>query len=97
MVSVYHLKYFFQIAPFSPAIQSPPIPLDVAGQPQPLDEFARLVFAPLPANRVGRKYESKLRAFKMRQIKIVRTFCSLAAIGGSIVIVSWVGLALLGF
>jgi hypothetical protein len=41
-------------------------------------------------NRVGRKYESKLRAFKMRQIKIVRTFCSLAAIGGSIV-------ALLGF
>jgi len=32
----------------------------------------------------------------MRQIKIVRTFFSLAAIAGSIVIVSWVGLALLG-
>jgi hypothetical protein len=33
----------------------------------------------------------------MQQIKIVRTVFSLAAIAGSIVVVSWVGLALLGY
>jgi hypothetical protein len=34
---------------------------------------------------------------KMQQIKIVRTVFSLAAIAGSIAVVSWVGLALLGY
>ena len=45
----------------------------------------------------GRKYEATTLRTKMQQIKIVRTVFSLAAIAGSIVVVSWVGLALLGY
>ena len=68
-------------------MRSPPIPLNVAGlATAPRLISPRFCLRPLRANTVGRKYESKLRAFKMRQIKIVRTFFSLAAIAGSIVI-----------
>ena len=63
----------------------------------PLDYMLQFCLRLYVQKTGGRKYEAMTLRIKMRQIKIVRTVFSLAAIAGSIVVVSWVGLALLGY
>ena len=60
----------------------------------PLDSLFRLLLAKLYGENMR---ALELRAFKMQQVKIFRTAFSLIAAGCAVVVVSWVGLALLGF
>jgi hypothetical protein len=90
ILSLFNLKFSKKVAA---------VGLYVAAQPQPTRLFVRLLFSPLRTKSVRRKCESnEICGLQMRQqIKIARTVFSLIAMACSIVVVSWRGLALLGF